>query len=116
MPQQQIPAEFLELGKKRIEAFVEAQTELLDKLQEHNRQWLDRWQDEANTAGEFASKWSAVRSVPEAMNLYQEWTSRGLEMMAEDGRQVLAETQDLIETGARLLANRWLSNPPVVGG
>lgn len=115
MAQEQIPAEFLELSKKRVEELVDAQTEFLEKLQEHNRQWLDRWQSEANTASEFASKWSAVRSVPEAMNLYQEWTSRSLEMIAEDGRQALAETQDLIETGARLLSNRWLSNPPVVG-
>jgi len=37
-------SEFATLGKKQIEAFVTAQTEMLDELQEANRHWLDRFQ------------------------------------------------------------------------
>lgn len=32
------------MGRKRIEEFVDMQTELLDKPQETNRQWFDRAQ------------------------------------------------------------------------
>ncbi len=49
-----LPVEFAGIGKRRIEDCVNAQTELLDKLQETNRQWLERMQSEANLASEFA--------------------------------------------------------------
>lgn len=59
--------EFAALGKKRFEAFVNAQTELLDEIQEANRHWMDRFQSEADLASEYASKLSATRTIPDAM-------------------------------------------------
>ena len=100
-----MPTEFAEMGKKRIEEFVNTQTELLERLQEMNRQWFDRAQSEANLASEFASKLTAARSIPEAMATYQEWTSRRFEMMAEDGKHLLADTQKFMEAATRLLPN-----------
>jgi len=47
-----IPTEFVETGKKRVEEFVNTQTELLEKLQEMNGQWFNRAQSEANLASE----------------------------------------------------------------
>lgn len=41
------PAEFAAMTKKRIEDFVNAQSEVLGKFQETNREWLDRLQSEA---------------------------------------------------------------------
>ena len=67
-----LPAEFAEMGKKRVEDFVSAQTELVEKLQEMNRQSFDRAQSEANLASELASKLTAARSIPDAMAAYQE--------------------------------------------
>ena len=67
-----LPAEFAEMEKKRVEDFVNAQTELVEKLQEMNRQWFDRAQSEANLASELASKLTAARSIPDAMAAYQE--------------------------------------------
>ena len=60
-------SEFAALGKKRMEAFVNAQTELLDEIQEANRHWMDRFQSEANLASEYASKLSGARTIPDAM-------------------------------------------------
>ncbi len=100
-----MPTEFAEMGKKRVEEFVNAQTELVQKLQEMNRQWFDRAQSEANLASELASKLTAARSIPDAMAAYQQWTSRRFEMMAEDGKHLLADTQKLMEAAARLLPN-----------
>ena len=100
-----IPTEFAEMGKKRIEEFVNMQTELLNELQETNRQWFDRAQSEANLASEFASKLTAARSIPEAMATCQEWTSRRFEMMAEDGKHLLADTQKFMEAVARVMPN-----------
>ncbi|MGC2124280.1 MAG: phasin family protein [Xanthobacteraceae bacterium] len=100
-----MPIEIAELGKKRVEQFVDMQTELLQNLQDANRQWLDRVQAETNLVSEFATKLTAAHSITEAMAVYQEWTSRRFEMMAEDGKHLLADTQKLMETGTRLLSN-----------
>jgi hypothetical protein len=100
-----LPAEFAEMGKKRVEDFVNVQTEFVEKLQEMNRQWFDRAQSEAKLASELASKLTAARSIPDAMAAYQEWTSRRFEMMAEDGKQLLADTQKFMEAATRLLPN-----------
>lgn len=104
------PAEFAAMGKKRIEEFSKAQTELLDKLQETNRHWIERVQSEANLASDFAARLSAARSIPDAIAACQEWSSRRFEMMAEDGKHLLADTQKFMETSARLLSNGWLAN------
>jgi hypothetical protein len=58
-------------GKKRIEKFVNTQKELVEKLQEMNRQWFDRAQAEANLASELGAKLTAARSIPYAMAAYQ---------------------------------------------
>jgi Phasin protein len=103
------PSEFAAMGKDRIDEFIKLQTELLDKLQEINRQWFDRAQAEATLASDFASKLTAARSIPEAMTACQEWTTRRFEMMAEDGKHLLADTQKFMETGARFMSNGWLT-------
>jgi hypothetical protein len=100
-----MPAGFGEMGRERVEEFANIQRELLGKLQEANRHWFDRAQEEANLASDFAAKLTAARSLPEAMSACQEWTSRRFEMMAEDGKHLLADSQKLMEAGARLLSN-----------
>jgi len=102
-----MPTEFAAMAKKRIDEFVDMQTELLDKLQETNRQWFDRAQSEANLASEFATKLTAARSVPDAIAACQEWTSRRFEMMAEDGKHFLSDSQKFMETGSRLMSSGW---------
>ena len=93
--------------KKRIEEFVNAQTEQLDKLQEANRLWLDSMQAKANLASEFASKLGSARSIPEALTAYQDWGQRRAEIMAEDTKHILDDTQDLMQMSAQLFAKTW---------
>jgi hypothetical protein len=103
-----IPPEIITLGKKQFENLAKLQAELIENLQEANRSWLDRMQSEANLASEFATKLTAARSIPETATLCRELASRRLEMAAEDARHLLADSQKFMETGAHLLANRWL--------
>jgi len=107
-----ISLEFATMGKKRIEDFVNMQTELFENLQEANRHWLERVQSEATLASEFATKLTATRSISDAMTTCQEWTSRQIEMMAEDSKLLVADTQRFMQTGVRLLPNGWWSNRP----
>ncbi len=86
-------------------SFTKLQAELLSDLHKINRRLFDHAQSEANLASEFASKLTAARSFPEAMAACHEWTSRRFEMMSEDGKHLLADTQNFMETGARFLSN-----------
>jgi Phasin protein len=105
-----MPTEFAGMEKKRIEQFVNTQTEFLEKLQEMNRLWFKRAQSEANLGSEFATKLTAARSIPEAMAVCQEWTSRRFEMMAEDGKHLLADSQKFMEAAARFMPTGSLIN------
>jgi Phasin protein len=112
-----MPTEFAEIGKKGIENFINAQTELFDNVQELNREWLRRIQSEANLTSEFASKLTTARTPPDAMTVCQEWSRRRLELMAEDGKHLLTDTQKLMEAGARMLAaGGWPSGRKGLGG
>jgi hypothetical protein len=97
--------EMAEMGKKRMEGFVDAQKEMLNNLQESNRQWFDRMQSEAKVASDFANKMMGARSIPDAMTLYQEWANRQLEMTTEDAKRFFADGQKFMECSTRLLSS-----------
>ena len=99
------PGEFAAAAKIRVDAFMDLQAELLNELQESNRRWFDRAHSAANLASDFAAKLTAAHSIPEAMTACQEWTAQRFEMMAEDSRHLLADTQKFMETGARFMSN-----------
>jgi hypothetical protein len=84
----QMTAELAAIGKQHFQDFVSAQAELLNQLRELNEIWLDRLHSEANLASEFTAKLTEARSIPEAMSASQEWTTRRLQMMAEDGQRL----------------------------
>src|SRR5262245_11674380 len=106
------PPELAAMGKKSIEELLNVQTKLFENLQETNRHWLECVQSEAALASKFATRLTATRSIPDAMTTCQEWTIRQIEMMAEDSKLLVADTQRFMETGARLLSSGWWSNRP----
>jgi malate synthase len=105
-----VPPEFTSIGQKRVEELAATQAKLLEKLEESNRQWFERMQSEIHLASEFVSKLTSVRSFLDARAACQEWSSRRLEMMAEDGKHLFSDAQSLMESGARLLLTGWQAN------
>jgi hypothetical protein len=98
-----MPAEFVTMGKQRVEDLVKAQTEIFAKLQRTNRHWFERMQSEADLTSNLASQLTAARSLSDAMAACQGWTTRHFELMVEDTKHLLDDTQELIQTGARLM-------------
>lgn len=96
--------------KERLDGFIKVQTECLEELRKTNKHWFDRAQTEASLTCDLASKLTAARSFPETMTAYREWVNRRMEMMAEDGKYLLADTQKIMQTSARLLSNVWGPN------
>lgn len=104
-------AALAETSKQRVEDMLKAQTELFQYLQELNQRWLARMQLEAAMASEFATKLAASRSFPETAAACQEWTNRRIELLAQDGQHLLADTMKVMEASARMLANGGTSSP-----
>jgi hypothetical protein len=109
MSPEYVVAGFAESGKKRVEDMIALQTELFKYLQEVNRSWISHMQSEASLASEFAPRLTAARSIPETATACQEWANRRMELFTQDGRRLLADTEKLFGTGARLLANGWVT-------
>jgi hypothetical protein len=101
-----IPPAFITMGRKQIHECVKAHSELVDRFQEVNRSWLDHLRSEADLSTEFASKITAARSIPDVAALLLEWNKRHMEMAKVDAKHVLADTQSMMEVGARFVAGR----------
>jgi hypothetical protein len=101
------PAGLAETGKKRVEGIIKLQVELFKYFQEANRNWLARMQTEAGLTSEFSAKLAAARSIPETGAVCQEWANRHIELLAEDAKRLVADTEKFMETGAQVLAQGW---------
>ena len=75
--------------------FAKAQAELSATLRDDNQQWIDRVQLKLYSASEFVRKLTAARSILDAIAAYQEWAIQWQRLIAEDGQQLLAESEKL---------------------
>ncbi len=108
------PSAFAAVGQKRLEELAAIQNELFQEIQEANRRWTERLLAETKLSAEFASRMMSTGSIPEAINIMQEWTSHRFEMVAKDGQRLLDDTQKFIATGVRLTSS-WQRKGPAVG-
>ena len=101
------PTQLLELGKARTEAMLDLQKELFEAYEQASRAWLARVRSEIDLWSELASKLSATRSAPEALEAYQKCAAQRMQMAADDGRRLLDECQNVTHRITRSLANGW---------
>src|SRR5258708_22508511 len=105
-----IPSAFMTMGRQHIQECVRAHAQLVDKFQEVNRSWLQCLQSEADLSAEFTPRMITARSIPGAATVLLEWTNRHVEIAAGDEKHVLADTQEIMEIGLRLLPGGSLFN------
>lgn len=89
----------------RSDAFADLQSELLEVYEQTSRGWLARVQAEVDLWSRLATKLPAARSVPEAMQAYQECISQRMQMAAEDGRRLSEDCQKIVQTITTSLTN-----------
>ncbi len=88
-------------GLRRLEDFTEARDEIWDRLQDANRVWLERMQQEAALTAELASKLTASRSLADTTTALQDWTSKHVELTTEDTRRLFSDAQQMVNASAR---------------
>jgi len=98
------PTEILAAGSARLASLMEMQAALFAKLQEVNKDWLDRANTEMALGSDFLNKLGAAKSPPEIVDACQDWTRQRLDRLAQDRDKVLADSQSIVEISTRFFA------------
>jgi Phasin protein len=101
------PTPFLELGKERTEAMTTLQKELLEAYEQTSSAWLARVKSEVDLWSGLATKLTATRSAPEAMEAYRDCVAQRMQMAAEDGRRMSEDCQKVMQKITRSFSNGW---------
>ena len=96
---------FLNFGQERTEAALGLQKELLAAYEEASRAWLARVQSEVALWSDLATKLTATRTAPEAIEAYTKCVSERMKMAADDGRLLADEAQKITHKITKSLAN-----------
>ena len=99
------PASSFNFAGRPTEAMVNIQKDLLDAYEQIGRVWLARVQSEVELWTGLAAKLTATRSVPDALGAYQECVAQRMQMIAEDGRRIPENCQEIVSKITRSLSN-----------
>jgi Phasin protein len=86
---------FSNLGQEQTKAMAALQKELLESYEQASRAWLDRVKAEVELWSQLAAKLTTTRTVPEAVQAYQQSVAQRMQMAAEDGRRLFEECQKI---------------------
>jgi hypothetical protein len=100
-------ASMFKSGKERTEAMLGLQKELLDMCDQASRDWLARIKAEAELWSELAAKLTAARSVPEAVESYQQCISQRMKMVTQDAQRLSDDYGSFMQKFTRSLNNGW---------
>jgi hypothetical protein len=84
------------LGQPEMDAKFKLQKELLDAYEAVLHTWLARVKSEIDFWSDLAASMQNVRSIPEALAVYQQSLGRRVELAAEDGRRMLEDSQNAL--------------------
>jgi hypothetical protein len=99
--------QFLNFGQERAETAMNLQKELMQAYEQASRAWLERVQTELSLWTDLASKLTATRSLPDAIEAYTKTVSRQIQMTAEDGKRLLDNAQQVTDKITKALGNDW---------
>jgi hypothetical protein len=99
------PIPFFNVGQERTEAATALQKELLETYEQASRAWLARVESEVALWSDLATKLTASRSIPEALEAYTKSASQRMEMTVEDGRHLLNDCQQISQKITKSLTN-----------
>jgi hypothetical protein len=104
---------FLNWGQEQTGAALALQKELLASYEQVNRVWLARVQSDVGLWSDLATKLTATKTVPEALEAYAKCVSERMKMAVDDGRLLADEVQQITQKITKALGNGWLNRRPV---
>jgi hypothetical protein len=109
----ELAARLADLGKRQFETFTKAQAQMFDALQDWNRDCLAIARAETLLASNAASKLMAARSIPELATAYQQWLTEQTDMLGENNKHFIADSQKLMEASWPFLSHDWSRKGPL---
>jgi hypothetical protein len=94
----------MEMGQKRMEAMMEGQKQVTACCEKALRGWNDRMKLEFDLASDLTTKLGASKSIPESMQIYQEWLGRRMKLFAEEGQEIMSDFQNLLNASTRSMS------------
>jgi hypothetical protein len=94
-------------AREQTEAALNMQKDLLEAYEQASQAWLARVKSEVDLWSELATKLTATRSVPDALQAYQECVAQRMQMAAEDGRRLSEECQKIMQKFTRPMSSGW---------
>jgi Phasin protein len=105
-----LSASFAEAGKKRVADMFKLQAEFSKFLQEANQNWFAHLKSETSAASQFAAELAAARSLPETAKAWEQWATRRMELFTAESKELFAEAEKFMATGARMFGNGRSAN------
>jgi len=94
-----------DFGVRSVNAGLRMQKQIYDVFEDIGRQWLERTTAKTQLAYQLPSKLTQAGSIPAAFTAYQEWLSEWVNVLGEDNRRLINDSQRLADTGMRCLTD-----------
>jgi len=105
--------QLVEMSMHQVEAFFDAQSRLMHRIEDANDTYLERMQIEARLISELTAKLSASGSRGETLSAWQQWANSHAALLAKDAMHLAQYTQDLCIAGSQAFTG-WMF--PGAGG
>jgi len=102
-----VTMDLVKMGEAQTEAMLALQKELADTCEKISRSWVARAKSEADLWSELATKVSAARSPPDALEAYQQSMTQRMQMAMDDGRQLVDGGQRIMGVITRAMSSGW---------
>ena len=97
-------ADIGKLGQKQADGFLDMQRQLWNLVEEANRSWIARAELERDLASDLANQLSTAKTLPDVAKVYQGWVGRRLQVLAEDNRRLVADSQKFMSAATRFFS------------
>jgi hypothetical protein len=101
------PAELAKAAEKQFQVVAETQKDIFDTLMTMNQHWMTRAAAEAKSVTDLGSKLTSARSLPDAVQAYQQWMTERTKTLAEDSQHFMADCQKFMDGVTRSLPKGW---------
>jgi len=101
------PIELAKVAEKQFKAVAETQKDIFDTLVKMNQHWMERAAAEAKSMTDLGSKLTSTRSLPDAVEAYQQWMTERTKTFAEDSQHFMADCQKFFDGVTRSLPKGW---------
>ena len=95
--------QFITLGQKQIDTFVEAQRELCNLIEHASRGWLAYIELERDLTSTLGKNMAASDGPEGVMKAYQEWVSSRQKALTERSKEFWSDSQKFVQSVSRLI-------------